>query len=729
MNLLHVVHYPVFGGPHNQALRLAAPLQRRGWNTTVLLPGEPGNAAARFRAAGIEVVAIPLHRLRATRSIPTQARFLGGFIPEVAAIRRLIRSRSIDLVVIAGLTNPHAAIAARLEGIPVVWQLVDTRAPLALRRALTPLVTALADSVMTTGAEVARVHPGLESARDRLIVFAPPVDTTDFRPDPGRRTGARRTLGVPDHALVVGAVGNLNPQKGHEYFIRAAAGVSARYPDARFRILGGQTPTQAAYAARLRAEVRDARLSEPDTFAILDPEADVAALVPALDVLVLSSVPRSEGVPTVILEAMACGIPVVATDVGAVREVVEDGATGFVVPPLDPDATARATLRLLDDPVLRRRMGDLARQRAVERYDVEVCADVHVRAFEAALDHYRLRRAPDFGRPAAARAAAAASAGLRELLVCPGCHGALSWAEEVACCQSCGHSFPVIDGIPVLLLNGAAADHDELDHLHGVPHPHGSGESTHKQRQAAHFDRADAAEFEVNRPHGTPSWYRYLLAEKFRRSIRGIESALSGATALTVCGGSGMDAEFLSRAGAHVIASDISLGAARRAADRARRYGLPITVIIADVERLPFRDRSVDVVYVHDGLHHLERPEAGLSEMSRVAARAVSVTEPARARATQLAVRLRWALEHEEAGNRVARLTASEVTAVLRGAGLRLVHEERYAMYYRHLPDRVTRLLSARGAFPLARGGWRLANALVGRWGNKLTVQSVREPA
>ncbi|MDE3097660.1 MAG: glycosyltransferase, partial [Chloroflexota bacterium] len=98
-----------------------------------------------------------------------------------------------------------------------------------------------------------------------------------------------------------------------------------------------------------------------------------------------TSVPRSEGVPTVVLEAMACGLPVVATDVGAVADVVEDGVTGFVVPPLDPPAIARAALRLLDDAALRERMGHAGRARAVERFSVERCTEVHVQAYDLAL--------------------------------------------------------------------------------------------------------------------------------------------------------------------------------------------------------------------------------------------------------------------------------------------------------------------------------------------------------
>ncbi len=301
------------------------------------------------------------------------------------------------------------------------------------------------------------------------------------------------------------------------------------------------------------------------------------------------------------------------------------------------------------------------------------------------------------------------------LLVCPACRGSLEWSPEHLCCNACTRAYPITDGIPVLLLDGAAAEHDELEHHHD-----------HKHRQAAFFDREEAAEFEITRPHGAPGLYGWLLGEKFCRSVTGLRAILPGATVLTVCGGSGMDADFLAGAGARVISSDISLGAARRARERARRFGLTVTPIVADVEHLPFADRAVDLVYVHDGLHHLEQPATGLAEMARVAARAVSVTEPARALVTALAVRLGLALEREEAGNRVARVTLEEMAAVLETQGFQVVHGDRYAMYYQHEPGRVCAALSAPGVFALSRAAWRLSNRLAGRLGNKLTVQAVR---
>jgi uncharacterized protein YbaR (Trm112 family)/SAM-dependent methyltransferase len=311
---------------------------------------------------------------------------------------------------------------------------------------------------------------------------------------------------------------------------------------------------------------------------------------------------------------------------------------------------------------------------------------------------------------------------LRGLLACPSCRSRLSWGSDNATCQACGQRYPVEDGIPVLMVDRAAADHDELGHDHGG---HGSGDA-HKERQAAHFNRETASEFEITRPRGTASLYEWLLREKFRRAVAPLGSRLDGKTALVVCGGSGMDAEFLNERGASVITSDISLGAAKRARERASRGGFPLLSIVADVERLPSGDAALDLVYVHDGLHHLERPDTGIAEMARVG-RAVSITEPARAAGTQLAVKLGLALHKEESGNVVARLRPAYVSARLGALGFRTLSRGRYLMYYRHEPGRLFALLSRPGLFLLTRAGWRVGNAAVGRWGNKMTVVALRD--
>jgi glycosyltransferase involved in cell wall biosynthesis len=390
MNIMFVIHYPVFGGPHNQALLLARWLDRYGVRMTVVLPAEHGSAVKRLADAGVDVVQTRLHRVRATSNPLDQLRFLTSMTREVGALRRLIRSRSIDVVQIGGLVNPHGAIAARLEGIAVIWQLLDTRTPMALRRVMMPLVLRLSDAVMTTGRKVATMHPGADSIGDRLRPFFPPVEPDIFTRGQLDRDAARAELGFAPGDLVVVTVGNLNPQKGHEHLLRAVALARRTRPEIKVLVAGEPHPTHRGYEQGLHrlAIALDLELGKDVVFA--GALSDVRPALAAADVFVLASVPRSEGAPTAIGEAMMMELPVVATNVGAVREVVEDGRTGFVVPPLDAQALADAIVRTLGDDEARASFGRRGRARAIERFSAEECARVHLEAYEYVL---RKRRA------------------------------------------------------------------------------------------------------------------------------------------------------------------------------------------------------------------------------------------------------------------------------------------------------------------------------------------------
>ena len=388
MHVLSVIHYPTFGGPHNRNLRLGPVLRDHGIRLTVLIPQEDGNAALRFEQAGVPYIMSKLHRVRAKLNPLVMGRTFAEFIPDITRLRRVIRDNAIDLVLLNGLVNPHAAIAARLENIPVVWQILDTRPPFIVRKVIMHLVVRLADVVMCTGQRVAEMHPGSQDLNDRLVLFYPPVDTANFRVSPEKRASARRELGVPHEGVLVGTVANINPQKGHEYLIRAAAVLKERFANLYVRILGETTPTHLDYAARLRHEAGTLGLFEQDCLRFVSPGSRVGDLLAAFDLFLLTSVPRSEGIPTVVLEAMAAGLPVVATEVGSVCEVVSPGKSGFIVSPEDPKAIADAAVHILSDPDLSRRMSRYACQMARQHYDISACADRHIRAFSLAMDHH-----------------------------------------------------------------------------------------------------------------------------------------------------------------------------------------------------------------------------------------------------------------------------------------------------------------------------------------------------
>lgn len=393
LKCLFVIPYPVFGGPHNQAIRLHSALLRRGWETIVAIPADDGegNAGERLGAAGIEVLRLRFDRLRAGFRPRSHLKYVAGFIPTISGIRRAIRQHEIDLVLLGGLVNPHAAFAGNAEGKAVVWQVLDSRTPAVLQRPLLGIGERLADGFMFTGQALVDEHMRGGKPRIPITLYCPPVDTSLFFPSMERRIATRKALSISPEGPLVGMVANLNPQKGIDYFIEAAALIRRACPGCRFMLVGARYESHASYNKEIQRRVARVGLSS-DTLIFVGDRPDVEQYYPAMDISTMTSVPRSEGIPTTVLEAMACGVPVVATNVGAVQEVVEDGRTGLIVQAQDARAIADAVIGLLGDPTRREVLGATSRERVLMRYSIERSAEAHSAAFAAAVDRRKTRR-------------------------------------------------------------------------------------------------------------------------------------------------------------------------------------------------------------------------------------------------------------------------------------------------------------------------------------------------
>jgi len=186
------------------------------------------------------------------------------------------------------------------------------------------------------------------------------------------RPGARAALGWPEKDFVIASVGRLEPVKGHLTLIRAAPLIN----DAVSQSLEGHTVRFLLVgdgSMRGRLVLETARLGVSDHVHLPGHRNDVGVLLSAADLFVMPSV--NEGMGLAVVEAMACGLVVVASRVGGIPEVVEDGVTGVLVPPDDPGALAAACVDLLGDPDARARMGVEGEKRARARYDIRTAVE------------------------------------------------------------------------------------------------------------------------------------------------------------------------------------------------------------------------------------------------------------------------------------------------------------------------------------------------------------------
>jgi glycosyltransferase involved in cell wall biosynthesis len=206
------------------------------------------------------------------------------------------------------------------------------------------------------------VHEGIDVGR---VAAAPPAKIHE-------------EFWLPHGAPVIGNVAALVPHKGQKHLIEAAALVVRQEPDARFVIAGEGELRQS-----LEHQIKHLGLEKHVLLAGFRP--DVLSLHKAFDIFVMSSV--TEGLGTSILDAMASGRPVVATAAGGIPEVVQDGETGLLVPPRDHEAMADAIVRLLRDPLLRKRMGDAGLSLVQARFSAERMIQETLRVYERVATH------------------------------------------------------------------------------------------------------------------------------------------------------------------------------------------------------------------------------------------------------------------------------------------------------------------------------------------------------
>jgi glycosyltransferase involved in cell wall biosynthesis len=205
------------------------------------------------------------------------------------------------------------------------------------------------------------------------------VDLSAFKP--GERPMLRTELGLAEGVPLIGWIGRLDSKKRVEDFIEAAAIVHRQRPDAQFVVVGGPDAFMPNYADRLRMLADERHLNRNLRF--LGDRSDIPAICAALDIFVWLS--RGEGMPHVIAEAGAAGLPVIATPDNGALQQIEDGVSGLFVPHENPQAVATAMVRLLDDKPLRRRLGGALRHTVATRYSVQAIIPQWAALFDAVL--------------------------------------------------------------------------------------------------------------------------------------------------------------------------------------------------------------------------------------------------------------------------------------------------------------------------------------------------------
>ena len=362
------------GGSDISLVRIIEKLDKTRFRPYALLPSD-GPLVGKLQLQGCEVFLLKeMMKLTTRKGKLLYLRYLMNYPRAAWKLVKMIRSEHIDLVHTNSAHNLYGFLAAKLSGRPHVWHVREIVWQSKILRAVERfLLKHLTDRVVVTSDAVAGIignSRGSTPAHVRKIPNG--IDTRLYHPGNDGR-GVREQLGRATEVPLVGLVCRLDRWKGVETFLQAVALCHKECPEARFLIVGGEIEGGEAFAKELYrlADVLDLKDIVHFTGWRYQPE-DMPGVHAALDLLVVaSSAPEPFGL--VLLEAMATGKPVVATDHGGPKEICVDGETALLVPPQDPQRMAEAILELLRNRERAREMGAAGRRRVEKLFDQRRC--------------------------------------------------------------------------------------------------------------------------------------------------------------------------------------------------------------------------------------------------------------------------------------------------------------------------------------------------------------------
>ena len=351
-----------WGGAERLLLQYLPHLRSEGFDPVICVMHErSGNpVGSEIVRLGIPVDTVRVERLRDLTAIPRLVRYLRGRRADVLHTQ-------------LEFADALGSIAARIVRIPSVSTQHTMYEPARwsrswLRNRVGDVPLGLLSGRIIAVSDEARRHyeANRPYPRRRLVTLRNGIDLARFAAAAGEGPAVRAELGIPPGAPVVATVAVLRPDKGIQHMIAALPEVARDIPDVRYLVVG-----DGDHRASLESAAAEAGVSDRVVFA--GSRTDVPRVLAACDLFVLPTL--SDALPTVLAEASAAGVPIVASAVGGVPEMCIDGRNGILVPPGNASALAGACLRVLGDPDLVARMGVEGRAVARERYDIRTQAE------------------------------------------------------------------------------------------------------------------------------------------------------------------------------------------------------------------------------------------------------------------------------------------------------------------------------------------------------------------
>lgn len=369
-----------FGGPERRITLVAAGLEEHAVSTVVLIPRmDSARFESELSAKGVRYAKLDYARL--TLEPRNLIRYIVRFPVDLWQTARWLRRHQVDMVHVNGSYQFRSALAAFVARKKIVWHVNDAKMHGLVKAVFLALAPRLSDGFIFSS-DIARRYYFPRGDDIRLIpsaTIAPPVEVERFR----RKAFERDRPAAQGEPITIVTITGINPDKGVDCFIEAAALIHARHSETRFKVGAAVHASQQTYFNELVQLVRNRGLTE-EVFQFVGFVDDVPQFLAEGDVFLYTS--NTEAGPAAVWEAMAAGLPVVTTRVGAIPEYMVDGVHALIAPPRDAKRLAELTLQLIGDPGLRAELGRAASSIVASALSVDAAARKHAALYRMVVE-------------------------------------------------------------------------------------------------------------------------------------------------------------------------------------------------------------------------------------------------------------------------------------------------------------------------------------------------------
>lgn len=371
INVLYISAFSQWGGSTISLLRRIERLDRNSFRVTVAVP-EEGPMVKKYKNAGAKVRIIPFCVLLRFTGIGDFIKYICRFLPSVLRLYRFMKSNGVDIVHSNDSIVLVGGIAGKLAKLRTVTHIRDDiKTPVWVVRLRNLIINMFSDRVLSVSKAVLDNFGMYGGDLSKSQVFYNGVDLDLFVPsEKSNGSGAlalKRTLCIPVEARIITHIGRIDPNKGQEDMVRAAELILKVEPSVYFLLVGDNNTIRFQwYKDRVMKIIEEKNLK--NQVVLMGRMDSIQDIINISDVIVLNSIYDAH--PGVVCEASACGKPVVASDVGGIPELVDEGVTGYLIPPRDVKSLTDSLLHLLSDAALCKEMGLMGRKHMEKNFEI-----------------------------------------------------------------------------------------------------------------------------------------------------------------------------------------------------------------------------------------------------------------------------------------------------------------------------------------------------------------------